>query len=280
MLDDKLKIFTLNLNNQRPDPRGDLLVRDALIDLRPDLISLQEVDWNGEDAHQAVAILEGLDYQAVHQFDLQRPDRPYGTLIASRWPIERSDLVKLPSTERGKGFPRAIQAAEIEAPEPIGRLLFVNPKPHYEPHMELEREMQAVALADYIERNADYDGFPPIVAGDLDATPQASSIRFLMGLQSLHGRSTHFVDAWTAAGNEGPGYTWACENALVAEVADRIVREKDHRRRLDYILVGAPLLYSGYARVEACRVVLDRPCDSVWASGHFGVFAELALYSQ
>ena len=118
MLDDKLRIFTLNLNNQRPDPRGDLLVRDALIDLRPDLISLQEVDWNGEDAHQAVAILEGLDYQAVHQFDLQRPDRPYGTLIASRWSIVRSDLVKLPSTERGKGFPRAIQAAEN--PEAVG----------------------------------------------------------------------------------------------------------------------------------------------------------------
>ena len=39
-MDDKLRIFTLNLNNQRPDPRGDLLVRDALIDLRPDLISL------------------------------------------------------------------------------------------------------------------------------------------------------------------------------------------------------------------------------------------------
>ena len=71
-----------------------------------------------------------------------------------------------------------------------------------------------------------------------------------------------------------------CENALVEEVAERIVREKGHRRRLDYILVGPPLLYSGYARVETCRVVLDRPCDGVWASGHFGVFAELSLYSQ
>ncbi|NKB70977.1 MAG: hypothetical protein GKR89_28230 [Candidatus Latescibacteria bacterium] len=99
-----------------------------------------------------------------------------------------------------------------------------------------------------------------------------------MGLQSLHGRSTRFVDAWTAAGNEGPGYTWACENALVEEVAERIVREKGHRRRLDYILIGAPLLYSGYAHVETCRVVLDRPRDGVWASGHFGVFAELAVY--
>ena len=280
MPDDKLRIFTLNLNNQRPDPRGDQLVRDAVIELQPDLISFQEVDWNGEDPHQATAILEGLDYQSIHQFDLQRPDRPYGTLIASRWPISRSDLVKLPSTERGKAFPRAIQAAEIEAPEPIGYLLFINPKPHYEPHMELEREMQAVALADYIERNADADGFPPIVAGDLDATPEASSIRFLTGLQSLHGRSTHFVDAWKAADNEGPGYTWACENALVKQVAERIVREKGHRRRLDYILVGAPLLYSGYARVETCRVVLDQPRDGVWASGHFGVFAELALYAH
>ncbi len=77
---------------------------------------------------------------------------------------------------------------------------------------------------------------------------------------------------------EGPGYTWACENALVEEVAERIVREKGHRRRLDYILVGAPLLYRGYARVETCRVVLDRPRDGVWASAHFGVFAEIALY--
>ena len=277
MTDDKLRIFTLNLNNQRPDPRGDLLVRDEVIDLGPDLISLQEVDWNGEDAHQAEAILTGLGYESIHQFDVQRPDRPYGTLIASRWPVSRSDLVKLPSTERGKAFPRALQAAEIEAPEPIGTLLFINPKPHYEPHMELEREMQAVAVADYIERNADPNGFPPIVAGDLDATPEASSIRFLTGLQSLYGRSTYFVDAWKAAGNEGPGYTWACENALVAEVAERIVREKEHRRRLDYILVGAPLLYRGYARVETCRVVLDQPRDGVWASGHFGVFAEIAL---
>ncbi len=280
MLDRLLRVFTLNLNNQRPDPRGDMLVRNALIELQPDLVSFQEVDWNGEAAHQGEAIFAGLDYQVVHQFDLQRPDRPYGTLIASRWPIQRSDLVKLPSTERGKDFPRAIQVAEIEAPEPIGALLLVNPKPHYEPHMELEREMQAVALADYVERNAAPDGFPPIVAGDLDATPEASSIRFLTGLQSLHGRSTHFVDAWKAAGNEGPGYTWACENDLVRQVADRIVREKEHRRRLDYILLGGPLLYKGYARVEECRVVLDQPRDGVWASGHYGVFAEIALGSQ
>ena len=34
------------------------------------------------------------------------------------------------------------QAAEVDAPAPIGRLLVVNPKPHYEPQMELEREMQ------------------------------------------------------------------------------------------------------------------------------------------
>ena len=144
--------------------------------------------------------------------------RHYGTVIASRWPISHSEVVKLPSTERGAAFPRALQAAEIAAPPPIGRLLVVNPKPHYEPHMELEREMQAVAVADYVQRNADPAEFPPIVASDFDAPPEAASVRFLTGLQSLVGRSCHFVDAWKAAGNRGPGYTHGTTNPLAARI--------------------------------------------------------------
>ncbi|HAA49007.1 MAG TPA: hypothetical protein DCE43_04760, partial [Planctomycetaceae bacterium] len=185
-----LSVFTLNLNIDRPDPAGDRLVHDEIQRLNPDIISFQEALWHGDTRDQARQILDGLSYETVHQFDLQEPDRPYGTAIASRFPIVRSDLVKLPSTSRGQEFPRAIQAAEIEVPAPVGRVLLVNPKPHFEPHMELEREMQAVAVADYVDRNADPNGFPPVIAGDLDATPDASSIRFLTGLKSLQGRST------------------------------------------------------------------------------------------
>ncbi len=275
-----LSVFTLNLNIDRPDPSGDRMVHDEIQRLRPDLVSFQEALWHGEAEDQARRILDGLSYEIVHQFDLQEPDRPYGTAIASRFPIIRSDLVKLPGTSRGAEFPRAIQAAEIEVPSPVGRLLLVNPKPHFEPHMELEREMQAVAVADYIDRNADPDGFPPLIAGDLDATPDASSIRFLTGLKSLQGRSTCFVDSWIASGNTGPGHTWSSDNDFTRELADRLFGTSEVRRRIDYVLVGSPLLYKGFARVQECEIVLDQPRDGIWASGHFGLLATFGVTSE
>ena len=275
-----LSVFTLNLNIDRPDPSGDRLVRDEIQRLQPDLVSFQEALWHEEAADQARRILEGLSYEVVHQFDLQEPDRPYGTAIASRFPVVRSDLVKLPSTSRGREFPRAIQAAEIQVPDPVGRVLLVNPKPHFEPHMELEREMQAVAVADYVDRNADPEGFPPLIAGDLDATPDASSIRFLTGLKSLQGRSTCFVDTWIASGNTEPGYTWSSDNDFTRGLADRLFGGSEVRRRIDYVLMGSPLLYKGFARVQESEIVLDQPRGGVWASGHFGLFVTLGVTSE
>ena len=272
-----LKVLTLNLNIDRPHPDGDRLVRAEVERRKPDLISFQEALWHGEAVDQARRILDGLSYETVHQFELQTPDRPYGTAIASQFPIVRSDLVKLPSTARGRDFPRALQAAEIEVPSPVGRVLTVNPKPHFEPHMELERETQAVTVADYVDRNADPDGFPPLIAGDLDATPDASSLRFLTGLQSLHGRSTCFIDAWIASGNTEPGHTWSCENDFTRELAERLFGSEDVHRRIDYILLGSPLLYKGFARIQKCEVVLNQPQDGIWASGHFGVYAEIQV---
>ena len=93
-------------------------------------------------------------------------------------------------------------------------------------------------------------------------------MRFLTGLQSLAGRSVHFVDAWRAAGNTGPGYTHskataasmiaigkveaiaqsnrscgaACDSPLGSRIASDNFREADHRRRLDYVLLGGPVV--------------------------------------
>jgi endonuclease/exonuclease/phosphatase family metal-dependent hydrolase len=277
----RLRVLQLNLNVDRPSGAvGDALVRQMLRELRPDIVCLQEALWH-DGCHQGLALLEGCGFASVvHQFNVQRHvDRYYGTVIASRWPISHSDVVKLPSTARGAAFPRSLQAAEVDCPPPVGRLLVVNAKPHYEPHMELEREMQAVAIADYVERNADPEGFPPLLVGDFDAPPQASSVRFLSGLQSLHGRSTHFVDAWLAPGTnpESGGCTWCCENSLIKTISLANHAERNHRRRIDYIFLGSPMLYKKWAQVEECRVVLDQPsAEGAWASGHFGVFCEIA----
>ena len=116
-----------------------------------------------------------------------------------------------------------------------------------------------------------------LIAGDLDATPDASSLRFLTGLQSLHGRSTCFIDAWVASGNTDPSHTWSCENDFTRELAERLFGHNDVHRRIDCILIGSPLLYDGFAQVQKCEVVLNRQSDGIWASGHFGVYAEIRV---
>ena len=59
-------------------------------------------------------------------------------------------------------------------------------------------------------------------------------------------------------------------------VLTRYMGEKHHRRRIDYIFVGSPFLFATQAQIKRCKVVLDDPVDSVYASGHFGVYAEIA----
>jgi endonuclease/exonuclease/phosphatase family metal-dependent hydrolase len=56
---------------------------------------------------------------------------------------------------------------------------------------------------------------PTVIAGDLNAGPEAASIRYLSGLQTLNGRGVHYHDAWTVAGH-GPGHTWTVDNPVAA----------------------------------------------------------------
>jgi len=105
------------------------------------------------------------------------------------------------------------------------------------------------------------------VAGDFNAEPDATAIRYLCGLATLEGTSTYFQDAWRLAGDGGPGLTWSNANPHAALDA-----EPD--RRLDYIFSGFHGR-SAAGRPLACRVVADAPVDGVWPSDHFGVLADL-----
>ena len=63
---------------------------------------------------------------------------------------------------------------------------------------------------------------PTIIAGDFNAAPDAASIRFLSGLQSLNGHSVHYHDAWAVAG-EGAGHTWTTDNPNARSMANQII---------------------------------------------------------
>lgn len=275
-----MRVLTANIYNYEADyaRRGPVL-RDAVRALDADVMAFQEAGWRREPGgmHQVEELLAGLGYHIHHQFDGQSAaPTNNGNCIASRWPMTECELLMLPVTPRAAGYPYAALAAVIHAPLLIGDFRFICNKPAWRLDHELERETQAVALAEFAQRMGRGGGdFPTVIAGDFDAAPDSASIRFLTGRQSLGGTSTHYLDAWEAAGDGSGGETWVYDNPLAAALAARVVPQPIHRRRIDYILMASPMLSRRAARFVSCRVALNVAVEGVWPSDHFGVLAEI-----
>jgi endonuclease/exonuclease/phosphatase family metal-dependent hydrolase len=240
----------------------------GLRELAPDVIAFQETVKT--DEHDTATELVGEGYHVVHQTNGLLGDGNCAA-IASRWPVRDVEELDQQLTPRTADFPVTTIIAEIEAPEPIGRLLFVNHLPSWKPQLEYEREVQTLATVRRIEELVAHRAAHVVLAGDLDAVPEATSIRFLRGVQSLDGLSVYYLDAWAAQHPDDPGHTFTTRNPLVMD--DSGVRQ-EISRRIDYIFVrgdeSGPTL-----AVTRCSLAFDEPVEGVWASDHFGVFAEL-----
>lgn len=275
-----LRVLTMNIwNFAEPYARRQKLLQSGLKAIDPDLMAFQEAGHDGT-RHQVAEFLAGRGYHILHQFEVKPyPGMNNACCVASRWPLELAELCPLELTTHSRGYPYAALAVRVAAPDPVGSVLFVCAKPSWELNREYERELQAVALAQWITGHAARDGFPPILAGDFDATPDSGSIRFLTGKQSLAGTSTHFRDAWLEAGNGAAGYTWTTANGHARDIIRQIFHTERHARRIDYIFVGSFHNYARCARIRRCRVVLDRPAQRVWPSDHYAVYAEIDVTS-
>ncbi len=200
-----VRVATLNLwgrSGAWADRRRVLV--EGLRALRPDLVAFQEAVRTG-DYDQTMDLL-GPGYQVVHQSE--RAADESGASIASRWPLGEVHEVDLHVTPRTADFPCTTLAAEVLAPAPLGPLLFVNHKPSWKWGLEHERELQAVAAARFVEELVARDRRHVILVGDQDAVPEAASMRFWRGLQSLHGSSVAYQDAWEAVHPGEPGHTF------------------------------------------------------------------------
>jgi endonuclease/exonuclease/phosphatase family metal-dependent hydrolase len=137
------------------------------------------------------------------------------------------------------------------------------------------RERQAIAITDLDARHR--TSLPTIIAGDFNAGPDAASIRYLTGRQSIAGRSVHYHDAWEIAG-QGPGHTWTVENPNARGEIEQIVRQPRHRRRLDYVFIGSWHAHpQAHCRVRAAALAFDQPTDGLWPSDHFGVVVDVEI---
>jgi hypothetical protein len=122
--------------------------------------------------------------------------------VASRWLLGEVWEPDLNVTPRTEDFACGTLIAEVFAPEPIGSLLFVDHLPNWQLTFEHERELQTVVVGRVIEEIAEGRDLHVVLAGDLDATPEAASVRFWRGRQFLGGMSVCYRDAW---GSTTPG---------------------------------------------------------------------------
>jgi endonuclease/exonuclease/phosphatase family metal-dependent hydrolase len=273
----RVRVVTLNVWNTEGDPRRPEVINRELRRLDPDLIAFQEVVQTPE-TRTLDRLLDGLGLQATHQSDLQDVAPPFsdrygGSALATRWEHRVVEALDLRLAGAGD-VPWATLAAIVRLPG-LGEMLFIAATAAWRPAAEAARERQAIAIADLDARHR--RDLPTVIAGDFNAGPDAASIRYLTGRQSLDGRSVLYRDTWAIAG-QGPGYTWSIDNPNAKAGADQIVRQPNYRYRFDYVLVGSWDAHpKAHARAQSAALAFDQPIDGVWASDHFGVVVELDI---
>ena len=277
----RLKVVTLNTWG-RTDPwlaRRALIVAE-LARLEPDVIGLQEV-WDGDDGNSAAELVSQLGAPGalgapgrewhVHYAPAYEPQpgRTCGNAIVSRYPMLEREAWPLPEPrgDCGRNLVHAVVAT------PWGQLPVFVTHLSWMFHQSWARLQQAQQVAAWIRErcpiqrgDAPTDVLPPVVMGDLNTEPDSDEIRFLRG-QLADSRGCYLADCFAIRG-VGAGHTWHRNNVYAA-------REHYPNRRIDYIFVRAPDRWNRGEPLVA-RVVFEQPsADGVFASDHFGVYAEL-----
>jgi endonuclease/exonuclease/phosphatase family metal-dependent hydrolase len=274
-----IRVVTLNVlhggplsgwrsSDQHLEARLDL-VSDALLTLAPDVVALQEASWSRRRGVVASRLAGRLGMNHVYApasmrlFDSSWPNRlgaallnfSEGPAILSRFPIIRSETHKLP----GCGLrlePRVLLYAELDTPG--GRL------PVFSTHTRGNAcHTQAVAAL-VLARRGD---LPGVLMGDFNAVESSPAIATLT-------REAGFVDAFRAVHQDASGATvWQPVTAP----------ERRAFRRVDYVFLIPGRAIPG--TVVASRVVVDAPGrlpdgSALWPSDHYGVLADLAVFSR
>jgi endonuclease/exonuclease/phosphatase family metal-dependent hydrolase len=266
--DNGVRLYTHNIYARRSDwPARRRALIAGIERWNPDVVLFQEEVLTG-DYDQTVDLL-GPSWTVAHSTGRSERERS-GISVASRWPIRSVEEIDL--TVGGPPVDEYMWAAllvTIDAPS--GPIRVVNHFPDASADREIERERQAVLVERRLAELAASDDIPTVVAGDLDAEPDAASLRFLLGKQSLSGISTAFVRAWDVVHPGEPCWTFDPANDLFAATMPGWPY-----REIDHILVRCRRDGLASFLVEACERV-DRPYDGVWPSDHHGLVADLRV---
>jgi len=258
-----LNVLTFNIWNLDGDWRSR---RSALVDVirrsEADIVCLQEVVENAQDNQAAWFAAELGGWSVAYAGVPVADDILVGNAVISRAPIDATASMHLPHVDDPAELQRVVVHARTLGVDVFSTHLA------WQLHDAALRERQVVALMAFVAEHTDPNAaVGPIVAGDLNAEPDSTAVRYLTGLAAIDGDSVYLQDAWRLAGDGGPGLTWSNRNPHAA-----LDGEPD--RRIDYILSG----FHGRTlagRPVGCHVVGTEPVEGVWPSDHFGVLAIL-----
>ena len=247
------------------------VIIENLSAINADILALQEV-WEDDTRNQADEIAAALGCtEPVYAANLERDGVRSGNAVLSRWPIARHEVRVLPrrgaherDRRRGRRAPVRVRGGRraartdpdvLRAPQLVGR-------PQRDPPGAGRRRSAASSA------RRGPASFPAVLCGDLNADPQSDEIRMLTGRAASPVPRVIFRDAWEAAGNTEPGYTWSNDNPFAAASLDL-------DRRIDHVMVGRPKL-GGVGHVRRARTSpATYPIDGMWGSDHLAVVAEL-----
>ena len=258
-----LRVLTLNIWNLDGDWRSR---RHAIVAVlrrwEPDVVCLQEV-VESEQGNQAEWLARELgDWSVAYAGAPVDAPGKVGNAVISRWSVDATASLLLPYEQDDLEVQRLVVHARTSGVDVFSTHLA------WQLHDAALRERQVRALMGFVSERADpQTALGPIVAGDFNAEPDSTAIRYLTGLTTLDGASMYLQDAWRLAGDGGPGLTWDNRNPHAA-----LDQEPD--RRIDYVFSAFHGRAGGGKPIE-CRVVADEPLDGVWPSDHFGVLAVL-----
>ena len=234
-----------------------------------DLVCLQE-SWVTADGASLAAMLA--DVVGYHHVDAdhhaQRGREVFvGNALLSRWPIRRAETMWLPRV--GGGLPyRTLLTVDVDGADGPMTVHCTHLDWQYDASAARVVQVGAIMRAVAARRGDPLRGYPPVLAGDLNAVPDSDEVRLLTGRSAGPAPGLVFQDAWEVAGDGGPGVTWSLDNELCIDPAWP-------RRRIDYVLVAWPRPRP-LGNPRSCRVVGVDPVDGVQPSDHYAVVADLA----
>lgn len=150
----------------------------VISDQKPDIVALQEVDVHVKrsgQVHQAQKLAELTGMKVRFGPTQHYEGGLFGNAVLTNLPIEDVHIQPLPyseSTPEKTTYPRAAIAVKLLLPN--GKRLKVI-STHFQHNMEEDRVQEATA----INRFFPTDDLPTILAGDMNATPEAEPVKIL-----------------------------------------------------------------------------------------------------